>query len=153
MNRRNKRGYGMVEETQTESLEIRQARLDERAKVEAEIDEGEYGDELTNIETEIESTLDYLTQFSVFENKLDHINGTLVEADLYVRPDGDYNFGFNDVAELDQMKGYAEDLVKQAKDTKYSETARAINSMVQGEIPDLLMELVQLSEDSENMTF
>jgi len=142
-----------TEDTQVDSLEIRQAKLQGRADYEAELEDKAYNEAGEDVEFEIKATMDYFTQFKVFEGKLENINGALVENDMYIEPKATYRHGVDDVEELETFKQHAQDLVNQARGTRHENTANAISAMVTAEIPDLLQELVMLSEDSESMTF
>jgi hypothetical protein len=140
-------------EDMNETLEVTQARLDERAKVEEEIESKAYNEAGDDVQFEVESTLDYLTQFSAFKGKLENISGSLVEIDETITLDGAYRFGVDDIDELETIKRHTQELVNVSRGTRYEQTANAVSAMVTAEIPDLLHELVMLSEGSEQQTF
>jgi len=120
---------GFNEESSTERREIRQAKIDaiENYKDEQiqEEDERFFGE----VSNGLDELLNDMSGFAEFENKLDRVNGVLVEEDLQYIFYGDFDTDM-EISDLENIKGRADRFYNDAKGTKMETVATAFRDTV-----------------------
>ena len=118
-----------VEESSLDSVEVKQIKANAVAEYqeeqEAEADERFMGD----VSLELEDLADEMSYYSVFADKLENVNGALVEQELEYQMSGD----FNDELELDvlvELSDRAERAFNSSVGTVMEPIARAFKQSV-----------------------
>ncbi len=143
-----------VEESQVESLEVRQAKLQAVADYKKELEVRELDELGADLGIELQDVMDEISLYSAFANQLTGINGALVEEDIAIVPYHRYKYGFEDVKEVQELADRAERFRNRTNGHPlYGRVGEEISKMVNQNTPSLVAELVQLSEGAESMTF
>lgn len=143
----------VVEESQVDSLEIRRAKADAIAQYEdnKEIDrQAIIGDEVS---IELASLVDDMSLYGEFKDSMGGINHEAGEIDSHINPAHSFQFGFDDVGEIQELKDKAQRVYNSSIGTPTEHVARVAFETVSAKAPNIVAELVRLSEDAESQTF
>ena len=81
------------------------------------------------------------------------INQELGSLDSHVKLPHSFQFGFDDIGEIQRLKDDAQSNYNQSIGTPVEPVAREVLKAVSRIAPDIVSELVGLSENAEQMTF
>ena len=123
---------GFNEDSTTERLEIRQAKLQAREEYASELVEAEDERFSSVVNDELESIVSDLSYYSDFADKLDGINGELSSIDHEYALDGGFNSELT-LEELDELKARVDRVVNDTHGTnnQFKGVARALEKAVE----------------------
>ncbi len=142
-----------IGDSRTDSLAIKQAKLNARAEL---LDEQE-AERATlshdDASYAMAGVIRDMSLYSVFKEDMGEIDAALGEIDSHIADLREYPYGFDDIGEIQQLKDDSQSALNMSLGTPTEATARAVFNTINRHAPDIVAELVQLSEDSEGIVF
>lgn len=124
----------MSEDSQTETLDIRQAKLQAVEDYKKEVEEqATAGIEMEALDT-IKDVVHEMTLYKTFAGEpMNAVSGSMIEMGVSMQtdPERQYQYGFDDIQELQDLKDRAADALNKAKGTKAESLAKQVFKAVE----------------------